>query len=134
MGLRGAICYSEPDGFWVQSRKNIITPEKDNAGCAAWCYEREAQWMVLVEQLSEFHNIDLNKNIITIYFEFAGGNIQKNSCVSGFDKGAYIFEFFKVSPIEPSETEESKWFETIDYIDYVYEDRVGIDNIMCYKT
>jgi len=76
-GTQGAICYSKPDGFWVQSRKNIITPEKDNAGCAAWCYEREAQWMVLVEQLSEFHNIDLNKNIITIYFEFAGENIQK---------------------------------------------------------
>ena len=31
-GTNASVCYNEVDGFWAQSRSNIITPEKDNAG------------------------------------------------------------------------------------------------------
>jgi hypothetical protein len=33
-GTNASVCYSNPDGIWFQSRKNIITPDTDNAGCA----------------------------------------------------------------------------------------------------
>ena len=42
----------------------------------------------------------LNKNIITVYYEWCGGSIQKNSALTGFDKKAFIFQHFKISPIE----------------------------------
>ena len=102
-GSQGSICYSEPDGFWVQSRNNIITVESDNAGCAFAAHNNESVWTELVLSLAKEYSIDLNENIVTIYFEWCGGNIQKNSCVYGLDKMAIIFKHFKVSPIEPSE-------------------------------
>jgi len=113
----GSVCFSEPDGFWVQSRKNIITPEKDNAACAFAAMANEKEWMEIISSLSDEHNIDLDKEIITVYFEWCGGNIQKNACVSGLDKMAVIFKYFKVSPIEP-QTEDNgrevaaRWLET----------------------
>jgi len=115
-GTCGAVCFSNPDGFWVQSRKNIITPEKDNAGCAFFCENNKDIWITyIIKDLVTKYNINLNKYIISVYFEWAGGSIQgaKSAC-SGLDKRAVIFQHFKVSPIEPSEIETSKWYETRD--------------------
>src|ERR1044072_4822402 len=33
-GTNFGVVYNEIDGIWAQSRENIITPEKDNAGSA----------------------------------------------------------------------------------------------------
>jgi len=139
-GTNAAVCYSNPDGFWVQSRKNIITPEKDNAGCAFVAYENKDAWMEIILALAGEYNIDLNKEIISVYYEWAGGNIQKNSALSGLDKRAMIFQHFKVSPIEPQlsndGTEKSaKWFETKistseDDIKWIDNPEKNIFNIM----
>jgi hypothetical protein len=116
-GTNAAVCYSIPDGFWVQSRKNIITPEKDNAGCAFQAYNLKSEWLKIIEDLAVEYNIDLSKEIISVYFEWAGGNIQKNSACSGLEKRAIIFQHFKVSPIEPQhnasgEEISARWLET----------------------
>jgi len=116
-GTNAAVCYSEVDGFWVQSRKNIIDTEKDNAGCAFAAYANMAEWMKIIEDLAMGYNIDLDKNIISVFFEWSGGNVQKKSALTGLDKRAMIFQYFKVSPIEPQlandGTETSaKWVET----------------------
>lgn len=118
-GTNAAVCFSNPDGLWFQSRKNIITPEKDNAGCAFACDQNEEQWMNIIRVLACEHEIDLDNYIISVYFEWSGGNIQSKSAVSGLDKRAIIFQHFKVSPIEPqlgndgAETPESaRWLET----------------------
>jgi hypothetical protein len=111
-GTNAAVCYSHSDGMWVQSRKNIITPEKDNAACAFNVEQNKESWMNIIETLAEEHNIDLDTQIISVYFEWCGGNIQKNACVSGLDKMAIIFKHFKVSPIEPSEEIPAVWYET----------------------
>lgn len=111
-GTNAACCYSLPDGLWVQSRENIITPEKDNAGCAFAVEQNKNAWLNIIRDLAEEYNIDSEKYIISVYFEWCGGSIQKNSAISGLDKRAIIFKHFKVSPIEPSETESSKWYET----------------------
>ena len=116
-GTNAAVCYSNPDGFWVQSRKNIITPEKDNAGCAFQAMANKEQWMGIINALAKEYNIDLNENIISVYFEWSGGNIQKNSALTGLDKKAIIFQYFKVSPINPQTSNNggevgSVWKET----------------------
>lgn len=148
-GTNAAVCYSIPDGFWVQSRKNIITPEKDNAACAFNVMQNETEWMWIILQLASAYDIDLNKNIISVYFEWAGGNIQKNSALSGFDKQAIVFQHFKVSPIEPQigndgaeKPESASWHETCTEregiggteITWLSKEDKGIKNIMNYDT
>ena len=140
-GTNAAVCYSESDGFWVQSRKNIITPEKDNAGCAFQAYANEQQWFEIIIALSEEYKINLSENIISVYFEWSGGNIQKKSALTGLDKRAMIFQYFKVSPIKPQleddGTEKSAvWLETKLSDDKIWIDSVenNIFNIMNFDT
>ena len=154
-GSNAAICYSHSDGFWVQSRKNIITPEKDNAGCAFAAYANEEAWLNIIHSLADEYDIDLDKNIISVYYEWAGGNIQKKSALTGKEKLAMIFRYFKVSHIEPQLNNNSDevgaiWLETKvsddvfpseDYSNSsIFEDRwvsnhdAGIYNIMNYPT
>ena len=115
------VCYSEPDGIWCQSRENVITPEKDNMGFA-WFIEQNKETVIsIIKELAKENNIDLNTHIISLYGEYAGGNIQKNSALTNSEKCFIIFEHFKVSPIEPqedSDNEKAKWFKTISYSDF----------------
>ena len=149
-GTNAAVCFSNEDDFWVQSRKNIITPEKDNAGCAFAAMQNKDYWMDIITALSFEHEIDLDKYVISVFFEWSGGNIQKKSAVSGLDKRAIIFQHFKVSPLEPvigndgAETPESaRWLETQgEYVicegefgmTWVAREEVGIHNIMNAQT
>ena len=48
-GTNASVCYSHIDGFWVQSRENIITPEKDNADCAFAVEQNKGAWMRIIE-------------------------------------------------------------------------------------
>ena len=111
-GTNAGVCYSIPDGMWAQSRENIISIEKDNAGFAFFVSQNEEALKLIITELADEYSIDLNTHIISLYGEWAGGNIQKNSAMSGLDKAFVIFEHFKVSPIEPSEDEKALWFKT----------------------
>lgn len=44
-GTNASVNYSNQDGFWVQKRTDIITPDSDNAGCAFSAYQRENEWV-----------------------------------------------------------------------------------------
>lgn len=111
-GSNMAVCYSTPDGFWVQSRENIITSESDNAACAFHAEQNKDAWIAIIYNLAVEYGVNLNTHIISVYAEWCGGSIQKNSAVSGLDKMSIIFRHFKVSPLEPSETEVAVWHET----------------------
>ena len=116
-GTNGSVCYSNPDGFWVQSRRSIITPDNDNANCALSTYSNMNIWMELIMDLANEYEINLDEKVITIYFEWCGGKIQKGSCVSGLPPMSMIFRHFKVSELNPqldSDGEEkyAKWYET----------------------
>jgi hypothetical protein len=111
-GTNMAVCFSIPGGFWVQSRENIITPESDNAACAFNAMQNKDVWISIISDLVEEYSVNLNTHIISVYAEWCGGNIQKNSAATGLDKMAVIFRHFKVSPIESSEDEVEVWHET----------------------
>lgn len=123
-GTNAGVCYSEPDGMWCQSRENVITVEKDNMGFAWFCEQNKEVIIKLINDLAKENNIDLNKYIISLYGEFAGGTIQKNSALTNSEKCFIIFEHFKVSPIEPTQmldanqSEKAIWFKTISYSDF----------------
>lgn len=106
-GTNAAVCYSNPDGFWVQSKDNIIPiPEgepnagMDNMGCAFTAEHIDHVWLNIINLLADENDVNLDENIITVYYEWCGGNIQKNSALTGFQKKAFIFQHFKISPIE----------------------------------
>lgn len=133
-GTNAAVCYSIPDGFWVQSRKNIISIEKDNAGCAAYAENIGSAWREIIFDLAVKHNIDLNTHIISVYFEWAGGSIQKNSALTGSEKKAIIFRHFKVSPVDADTDERAVWFETVGQNGPVDNPDAGIYNILNFPT
>lgn len=133
-GTNMSVCYSEPDGFWVQSRENIITPESDNAACAFNAMQNKDAWISIVRDLATEYSIDLNTHIISVYGEWCGGNIQKNSAATGLDKMAVIFRHFKVSPLEPSEDEVAVWHETRVQGDWVDSAENRIYNISTFPT
>jgi len=112
-GTNAGVSFGNEDGFWVQSKENIIGEDgSDNAACAFHAKALEAQWMGIIRALAKEHNINLDEKIITVYYEWAGAGIQKNTALDGFGKRAMIFAHFKVSPKEPSEDEASVWFPT----------------------
>jgi len=145
-GSNMGVCYSNPDGFWVQSRKKMITPEKDNAACAFNAYQNENAWMKIITDLADEHDINLNTHIITVYAEWCGGNIQSKSACSGLDKMAIIFQHFKVSPVD-KDSEDATWYPTtisetysaefggnVAIPDYVSNNAARIHNIMDFPT
>lgn len=135
-GSNFSVCYSNPDGFWTQSRKNIITPLKDNAGSAFIAESNKDAWMEIIYKLAKEYDINLDNKIITVYSEWAGGNIQSNSCLSGLDKRAMIFQHFKVSPIVRDEDnpESSVWYETKVDGKWVDNPEKDIFNVMNFPT
>lgn len=137
-GTNASICYSK-DGFWVQSRKNIITKEKDNSDCASIAYQYEDEWTSIVMDLVSEYEIDLEKEIVSIFFEWCGGNIQKKSCVSGMEKKAIIFNHFKVSPIEKEIDDNGdetgfRWIETKIGEKFVENPESNIYNVRNFPT
>jgi hypothetical protein len=135
-GTNAGVCFNEEDGFWVQSKENIIGGEtgSDNAACAFHAQGLQSQWMEIIRSLAAEHNVNLNEKILTVYFEWCGGSVQKLSAVTGFDKMAMIFSYFKVSPKEPDPEETSVWYPTLVSGVPVANDAVNIFNIQNFPT
>ena len=94
-------------GYWVQSRENIITPEKDNAGFAFFVESNREVFKKFVEQINSVNFFDIAHNTVTIYGEWAGGNIQKGVGICNLPKSFFIFGV-KVTPHTYSEEEANQ--------------------------
>lgn len=81
----GAIVLDQ-NGISCQSRNNIITPESDNAGFAAFVAGRNVE--PLFEKIKGFGITDLP---ICIFGEWAGKGIQKGVAVSELDRMFVVF-------------------------------------------
>jgi len=141
-GTNSSVCFNSQAGFWVQSKERVLSVEKDNYKCALWCEDHKEEWMGIIHDLAAEHDIDLHNNIITIYFEWCGGGIQKKSAISGLDKRAIIFRHFSVATLEPTfynndpNKEYLKWYPTTVrsyHIDCVEHDIHNIMNFPKYK-
>lgn len=97
-GTNGGVCYNHEDGFWVQSRENIITIEKDNAGFSFFAQKNYGIFTKMFQNIEKEHSIDLNIFTLSIFGEWAGGSIQKNVGICQLEKSFYIFGI-KVSKI-----------------------------------
>ena len=122
-GTNAGVSYNIVDDIWYQSRENIITPLKDNAGFATFGESRKDLLVDMIENLASKNDVNLQENSITLYGEWIGKGIQKNVAISELDKRFVIFGA-KVSPF--NEELVSYW---IDYSNLRDEDN-GIYNIL----
>lgn len=88
-GTNAAVCYNDTDGIYYQSRKNIITPEKDNAGFAKFAESNKDVFLEMFDDIS--CSMDTKGKTIAIYGEWAGQGIQKKVAVSQLPKSFFIF-------------------------------------------
>lgn len=126
-GTNAGVCYNSESGLWAQSRENIITREKDNAGFAAFVEAREDAFKALIIKVAEKENINLSENTIAIYGEWAGSGIQKGIGISNLEKSFFIFGV-KISPF--SEDLKSYW---VDYTG-IKNNEERIFNILDFQT
>lgn len=116
-GTNAGVSYNAKDGLWAQSRENIITPEKDNAGFAFYTHSHETDFLRLVFDIAGKEDIDLHKNTISIYGEWVGKEIQKGVGISEINKSFFIFGV-KITP--HTETEEELKANPAYWVDYSY--------------
>ena len=132
-GTNAAVSGNLSDGIWAQSRENIITVEKDNAGFAFFVESNKELFTELIATVFTNNNIDMLENTVTIYGEWAGGNIQKGVGITNIEKSFFIFGV-KVTPHTTTEEEtKSKPAYWVDY-SYLRSPENRIYNIDDYPT
>lgn len=83
-GTNAAICLDRAAGeIWFQSRENIISVEKDNAGFARQFHDK-------IEALNELFS-PIAGDVISIFGEWCGGSIQPNVALSKLSKRFVVF-------------------------------------------
>jgi hypothetical protein len=132
-GTNASVMYNDESGIWVQSRSNIITPEKDNAGFAWFVESKKKFFQKLFNQIKEKYSINTTLNTIGIYSEWAGANIQKGVGICNIEKSCFIYGI-KISPI--TEIEEEQKNNSAYWVDYYgFKDKENkIYNMLDFKT
>jgi len=118
------------DTVYAQSKKNIITPEKDNAGFAFFVKSKHEFFMSLKNMIKEKYCINFNDNIVTIMGEYAGKGIQSKVAVSELSKRLFVFGI-KVKPL--NEDIPSYWIDH-DIFDHEYINQNAVYNINQFGT
>lgn len=126
-GTNAGVSYNNKDGMWAQSRGNIITSQKDNAGFAFFVEGKTEVFLKLFKQVEKREKLDLDNNTITIYGEWVGKGIQKGVAISNLKKSLFIFGV-KITPFD--ESLPAYW---VDY-DYLSDRESRIYNIFEYTV
>jgi hypothetical protein len=85
-GTNAGVVFENGGITYCQSRENIITPEKDNAGFAKWFCALSQEDLDVIRS-----NFPADWQKVAVYGEWAGQGIQKNVAISALPKAFYIF-------------------------------------------
>ena len=107
-GTNAGICFNQDHGVYVQSRKNIITPEKDNAGFACFVHARDESFEEMFNYTIQEFEIDSYNNTISIFGEFCGGSIQSGVGIHGLEK---MFVIFDVKVTSHDDEDDVQWLD-----------------------
>jgi hypothetical protein len=84
-GTNAAIGFNRSLGeVWYQSRENVITLEKDNAGFVRHFHDKDVLALLFIE-------IKREHNEVVIFGEWCGGNIQPNVGIAKLSKRFVVF-------------------------------------------
>jgi len=75
----------------AQSRKNIITPQSDNAGFAAFAHTSNTEALRDTIEKVMGNDLGYTPEVVRVYGEWCGGNIQKGVAINGLEKMFVIF-------------------------------------------
>lgn len=100
-----------PSDFWVQSRSNIISPESDNNGFAAYIHKNRD---VISKLMQLVNGYSAPGQVMSVYGEWCGGNIQKNVAVTQLER---MFVIFGISIVSGDTT---TWFNPIMIANALY--------------
>ena len=112
--------------FHAQSRKNVITPVKDNAGFAAFAHTSNTE-QLLAKIMKAAGNLGYTPEVVRVYGEWCGGNIQKGVSINGLDKMFVIFAikidntWLTDEQLVTVKNEEEKIYNILDYPTYTVE-------------
>ncbi len=124
-GTNASVCFDNVDGYRPQSRERVISIEKDNMGFAVFAEKNKEHFMNHINRYVKFFDIDLTKNTVVIYGEWAGIGVQKGVGISKVPKQFYCFGV-RIKPIVDIEYEDgnleennhpSLWLDGSDIID-----------------
>lgn len=85
--------------LWAQSRENIVTPQKDNAGFATYVHGVRDIFRNLYQQIQLDNKHIIGTDVVSIYGEWVGKGIQSGVAISNIEKSFFVFGV-KVSPEE----------------------------------
>lgn len=100
-GTNAGICYNTTDGLWSQSRTQIITPDSDNQGFAAFVEERKNELSYLLIGIALESGLNLDVFTLALFGEWAGKGIQSGVGISLAEKAFYIFGLKVSNPSNP---------------------------------
>lgn len=108
-GTNAGIGY-DPDTreIWCQSRSNIITVGDDNAGFAGFVEKNKLVVRAMLETIIEKYPPNPGE-LLYVFGEWAGGNIQKGVGINGIEKFFSIFDIRFVDPSVQNENAEGQY-------------------------
>jgi len=118
-GSNGGVSYQNRN-LVTLSRKNIITPQKDNAGFANFVDKNKEIIKDFMIGISTQYKVHTDKNYISIYGEWAGQGIQKGVGISLIPKSWFIFGV-KITPLD--EDLPAYWVD----IDFVIDGKLFLE-------
>ena len=127
-GTNLGIGFNMQFGFWVQSKKDTINQNKDNAAAAFHAEQNKEIWIDIIQLLANEYNINLHQYKIVVFAEWCGDGIQDKTAVQGLDKRAIIFQHF--CAVDKENSEDKRWFETKINNKWIDNKTYNIFNIM----
>lgn len=137
-GTNAGVSFNPIDGMWAQSKENVITVTKDNAGFAFFVETNKDVFLSLIDKIIIRTGINPNTHNISIFGEWAGAGIQKKVGITNIPKSFFIFGV-KISPLDnpnDSETVVDGVKSTAYWVDssYLESPEHKIYNIENFKT
>jgi hypothetical protein len=123
-GTNAAVAVGNGTGLWFQSRENIITPEKDNAGFATFAWGKQDMWYDIAGAALNI-NPTMTEYDILIFGEWCGGNIQASVAITGLPK---MFVIFGIAFVD---AEGEKTYLTRDEVVAAVHGYVSVAGIGC---
>lgn len=119
-GTNAGVVYDyESEDFYCQSRSNVITPEKDNAGFAAFMQDKKEYVKAIADEIFEILGTNIHPTKIAIYGEWCGEGIQKGVAVNELPKMLVIFgaRVFLDDPplLDLLDDEQSIWIDPNEF-------------------
>ena len=93
-GTNASVCVGHDNTWWCQSRENIITPVKDNAGFAMFVHNNKQSFQDIANAVALIRDISvaqlLNQDLV-IFGEWCGKGIQDTVAITQLPKMFVIF-------------------------------------------